>query len=90
MNIGAWIFFIVVVIGLIMGVKNKRITIWDMSLFIVISLVYYLIDYLFDSDMLSPFTFKGDSLTISFVGIILLMSTFILVKYITNKLIGKK
>jgi uncharacterized MAPEG superfamily protein len=89
-NIGAWIFFIVVVIGLIMGVKNKRITIWDMSLFIVISLVYYLIDYLFDSDMLSPFTFKGDSLTISFVGIILLMSTFILVKYITNKLIGKK
>ncbi|EKN67034.1 hypothetical protein BABA_13407 [Neobacillus bataviensis LMG 21833] len=85
MNFGAWVFFIVFGIGLIWAVKNKRITKLDMSLFIAIVLVYYLIAYLFDNEMLSPFIFKEDSFTISFVGFILLIGTFLLVRYIINK-----
>ncbi|WP_117161691.1 hypothetical protein [Paraliobacillus sp. X-1268] len=85
MNFGACIFFIVVVIGLILAVKNKKITKLDMSLFIVITLVYYLIAYMFDYDMLSPFIFKENSSTISFIGIILLFGTYILLKYVINK-----
>lgn len=85
MNLGAWIFFIVVVIGLILAVKNKRITKLDVSLFIVIVLVYSLIAYLFDNEMLSPFIFKENSFTISFVGIILLFGTYLLFKYVINK-----
>lgn len=85
MNFGAWIFFIVVVIGLILAVKNKRITKLDMSLFIVVTLVYYIIAYMFDYDMLSPFIFKKNSFTISFIGIILVFGTYILLKYVINK-----
>lgn len=85
MNFGAWIFFIVFAIGLILAVKNKRMTKLDMLLFIAIVLVYYLIAYLFDNEMLSPFIFKEDSFIISFVGLILLIGTFLLVRYIINK-----
>lgn len=85
MNLGAWIFFVVAVIGLILGVKNKKITKLDMSLFIVIVVVYYLIAYLFDNKMLSPFIFEADSFTISFIGIILLFGTYLLLKYVINK-----
>ncbi|MBM7602724.1 putative MAPEG superfamily protein [Metabacillus crassostreae] len=85
MNFGAWIFFIVVVVGLIWSVKNKRITKLGMSLFLVIVLVYYLIAYIFNNEILSPFIFKGDSFTISFVGVILLFGTYHLLKYVINK-----
>ena len=85
MNFGAWIFFIVFVIGIILAVNDKRMTKLDMSLFIATVLVYYLIAYLFDNEMLSPFIFKEDSFIISFVGLILLIGTFVLVRYIINK-----
>jgi hypothetical protein len=89
MNFGAWIFFSVIVIGFIFGVKNKRLTILDVFLFISIYLAYYFIGYLLHNEMLSSFTFKGDGLTISFVGIILLIGTFLLIRYVINKFIGK-
>ncbi|WP_456270979.1 hypothetical protein [Bacillus sp. AK031] len=86
MNFGAWLFFVFVIIGLTMAVKNKKMTKLDMSLFIVIALVYYLVAYLFDNDMLSPFIFKEDNFTISFVGIALLFATYLLLKYVISKL----
>ena len=89
MNFGAWIFFSVIIIGFIFGVKNKRITILDAFLFIFIYLAYYFIGYLLHNEMLSPFTFNGDRLTISFVGIILLICTFLLTRCAINKFIGK-
>ncbi|MCA1032530.1 hypothetical protein LCL95_16075 [Bacillus timonensis] len=85
MNFGAWFFFIILGIGLILVVINKRMTKLDMSLFIAIVPVYYLIAYLFGDEMLSPFIFTDDSFTISFVGFVLLIGTFLLVRFIINR-----
>ncbi|MCC3357061.1 hypothetical protein [Bacillus sp. REN16] len=84
----AWIFFIVFIVGLLLAVKNKRITKLDTSLFIVTMLMYYLLAYLFDNEMLSPFIFTKDSFMISSLGIILLVGTFLLLRYVINKFKG--
>lgn len=81
------VFFIVIVIGFIWGIKNKRVTILDTIIITTIYIVYYFIGYLLHNDVISPISFKDDRLTISFVGLFLLLGTFTLVRYMIGKYI---
>lgn len=45
---------------------------------------YYVMDYLFKTDVLSAVTFHKHGITISFIGIFLLFTTSLLIGYVTN------
>lgn len=69
------------------GIKNKRVTILDTFIITTIYIVYYYIGYLLHNEVISPISFKDDRLTISFVGLFLLLGTFLLVRYMIGKYI---
>jgi len=89
MYLGTWIFFVVVGIGFIWGIKYKNLTILNVILIIIVYLLYFFIGYLLKMDVLNTFTFTENGLKVSFVGIILLLATFLIIRYFIHKLLGK-
>lgn len=96
-----YIVFIIMIMGFLVkakmhlkmtkeGNKNTFVNPRDKKLVIVIVLsiyiLYYLIGWLLKTDMLNPVTIRTNGATFSFVGIILLTITSLLVGYIIDVL----
>jgi hypothetical protein len=83
---GGWIFFILLLINILLLVKSEKVTILDTLIIFSIYIVYYFIGSLFNTDMLNAITPNGDGIQINSLGVLLLVGTFLLIKYVIKKL----
>lgn len=86
MSLADVVFFVFLIVSINWGIKNNKLTILDVFIFVFSCCFWYFLSYVFQNKMLNALFPMHDSLAISILGVILLFGTFFLARYGVNKL----